>query len=58
MAEITTAEVAGLQVKSFAFSQEIQGRAWYLLFCLFWTTQFIVALGQVSEATHRSCNRL
>ncbi|CAM9571680.1 unnamed protein product [Ectocarpus sp. 6 AP-2014] len=50
MADITTEEVAGLTVKSFEYSDEVEKRGWYLLFVFFWTTQFIVAMGQIVVA--------
>lgn len=39
--------VAGLAVKSFEFSDEVEKRGWFLIFVFFWTTQFIVAYGQI-----------
>ncbi|CAN0509040.1 unnamed protein product, partial [Laminaria digitata] len=47
---ISTTEVAGLSVKSFEYSDEVEKRGWYLLFIFFWTTQFVVAMGQVVVA--------
>ena len=29
------------------FDQQVQYRGWFLLFCLFWTLNFITAMGQV-----------
>jgi Plasma-membrane choline transporter len=46
--DITTKEVNGVDVKQITYSDQIQGRGWYMLFCLFWTTEFITAMGQVS----------
>lgn len=48
--QITTQEVAGLSVRSFEYSDEVEKRGWYLLFIFFWTTQFIVAMGQIVVA--------
>lgn len=48
--QITTQEVAGLTVRSFDYSDEVEKRGWYLLFIFFWTTQFIVAMGQIIVA--------
>lgn len=31
------------------FSDEVQYRGWFLLFCLFWTLNFITAMGQVKS---------
>eukprot|EP00903_Cladosiphon_okamuranus_P016544 g15262.t1 len=50
MADITTQQVAGLTVRSFEYSDEVEKRGWYLLFIFFWTTQFIVAMGQIVVA--------
>ncbi|CAM9409984.1 unnamed protein product [Scytosiphon promiscuus] len=50
MADITTREVAGLIVRSFEYSDEVEKRGWYLLFIFFWTTQFVVAMGQIVVA--------
>jgi Plasma-membrane choline transporter len=50
--EITTKEVNGVDVKQIKYSDQIQGRGWYMLFCLFWTTEFITAMGQVSVILH------
>lgn len=45
--QITTQEVAGLTVRSFEYSDEVEKRGWFLLFIFFWTTQFVVAMGQI-----------
>lgn len=42
--------MAGLTVKSFEYSDEVEKRGWYLLFVFFWTTQFVVAMGQIVVA--------
>ncbi|CAM9251312.1 unnamed protein product, partial [Choristocarpus tenellus] len=47
IAEISTNEVAGLSVRSFEYEQDIELRGWFLLFVFFWTTQFIIAMGQI-----------
>ena len=47
MGTIKATTVNGLAVKSITYSDQVQYRAWYLLFCMFWTTQFILAMGQV-----------
>lgn len=31
------------------FDQQVQYRGWFLLFCLFWTLNFITAMGQVKK---------
>ena len=38
---------SNLQVRSFEFSDFIYQCGWYLLFCFFWTGQFILALGEI-----------
>ena len=35
------------KVRSFEFSDFIKQCAWYLLFCFFWTGQFILAMGEI-----------
>jgi Plasma-membrane choline transporter len=52
--DITTKEVNGVDVKQITYSDQIQGRGWYMLFCLFWTTEFITAMGQVSVTTSQT----
>ncbi|CAN0423665.1 unnamed protein product [Ascophyllum nodosum] len=47
LAEITTTTIAGMSVRDFEYSDEVEKRGWYLLFVFFWTTQFIVAMGQI-----------
>ncbi|CAN0082339.1 unnamed protein product, partial [Hapterophycus canaliculatus] len=42
--------LAGLTVRSFEYSDEVEKRGWYLLFIFFWTTQFVVAMGQIVVA--------
>lgn len=39
--------MAGLTVRTFSYSNEVEKRGWFLLFVFFWTTQFIVAMGQI-----------
>jgi hypothetical protein len=39
-----------LAVKRFNYGSEGTGYAWYLLFCLLWTAQFIIAVGQLTLA--------
>ena len=36
-----------VSVRDFTYDQFTQNSAWYLLFCLFWTSQFILALGDI-----------
>ncbi|CAM9746534.1 unnamed protein product, partial [Phaeothamnion confervicola] len=36
-----------LNYVSFSYSDEIEYRGWFLLFCLFWTSAFIIAVGQI-----------
>lgn len=48
--QITTQEVAGLTVRNFEYSDEVEKRGWYFIFIFFWTTQFIVAMGQLVVA--------
>eukprot|EP00611_Tribonema_gayanum_P025465 TRINITY_DN5798_c0_g2_i1.p1 TRINITY_DN5798_c0_g2~~TRINITY_DN5798_c0_g2_i1.p1 ORF type:complete len:646 (-),score=224.01 TRINITY_DN5798_c0_g2_i1:303-2240(-) len=50
MGDFSTTTVAGLEVKTVTYGSEVQGMGWYLLFCLFWTTQFIIAMGQIVVA--------
>ena len=45
--QITTTTIAGMSVRDFEYSDEVEKRGWYLLFVFFWTTQFIVAMGQI-----------
>ncbi|CAM9740877.1 unnamed protein product [Ascophyllum nodosum] len=44
-----TIETSGgtFTVRTFTFSDSIRYAAWYLLFSYFWTSEFIVALGQI-----------
>lgn len=42
--------MAGLTVRNFEYSDEVEKRGWYLIFIFFWTTQFIVAMGQIVVA--------
>lgn len=32
----------------YEFDEQVQYRGWFLLFCLFWTLNFITAMGQVN----------
>lgn len=48
--QITSTDIAGLNVRIFDYSDEIEKRGWFLLFTLFWTTQFIDAVGQIVTA--------
>uniref|UniRef100_A0A6V2WBV2 Choline transporter-like protein n=1 Tax=Heterosigma akashiwo TaxID=2829 RepID=A0A6V2WBV2_HETAK len=41
---------SGYSVKSWSFSSDVEYRLWFLLFCFFWTTQFIIAVGQLVVA--------
>jgi choline transporter-like protein 2/4/5 len=36
--------------RSYQYDDPLQYAAWYLLFCFFWTTQFILALGEIIAA--------
>lgn len=36
--------------RSYTYDDPLQYAAWYLLFCFFWTTQFILALGEIIAA--------
>ncbi|CAN0167881.1 unnamed protein product [Hapterophycus canaliculatus] len=53
LGEITTktaeSETGGydLSYKVYSFDDEVQYRGWFLLFCLFWTLNFIAAMGQI-----------
>lgn len=40
--------VGGVVVKNFEYTENIRYTAFYLLFTYFWTSEFIVAVGQVS----------
>eukprot|EP00752_Nemacystus_decipiens_P006151 g5549.t1 len=45
-----TVESAGgydVSYKVYEFDQQVQYRGWFLLFCLFWTLNFITAMGQI-----------
>ena len=35
------------QVRSFEFSDFIKKCAWYMLFCFFWSGQYIIAAGEI-----------
>jgi len=39
-----------LTFRRYEYDNSIQYSAWYLLFCFFWTTQFILALGEIMAA--------
>lgn len=41
---------AGIAVRAYTFSGTVQGMAWFLLFSLFWTSNFIVAVGDLVVA--------
>lgn len=36
-----------ISYKVYDFDQQVQYRGWFLLFCLFWTLNFITAMGQI-----------
>jgi len=40
----------GLTVKNYSYDNDVEVRGWFLLFCFFWTTQFIIAIGQIIVA--------
>lgn len=57
MGEITTKEIPldfegekEISYRVFEFDSFVQNCAWFLLFCLFWTCNFIVALGDMTIA--------
>mmetsp|Transcript_44743 Transcript_44743/g.140297 ORF Transcript_44743/g.140297 Transcript_44743/m.140297 type:complete len:636 (-) Transcript_44743:141-2048(-) len=39
-----------IQIKTYNFDDDVQNQGWFLLFVFFWTTQFIVAFGQIVVA--------
>jgi hypothetical protein len=39
-----------ITVRNYQYDDPLQYAAWYLLFCFFWTTQFILALGEIIAA--------
>lgn len=39
-----------MQVLRFQYGSQSKGYAWYMLFVLLWTSQFIIALGQITMA--------
>ena len=47
--EVDSMYVTGstVPVKTFTFDKSIQYQGWYMIFMFFWTTQFIVAMGQL-----------
>ncbi|CAM9104071.1 unnamed protein product, partial [Phaeothamnion confervicola] len=47
---ITATTVAGISVKQFEYDDNIRYAGLYLLFCYFWTSEFIVAIGQIVVA--------
>lgn len=56
LGEITTKEIpldaSGTEIsyRVFTFDDTIEGCAWYFLFCLFWTSNFITAVGDMIVA--------
>uniref|UniRef100_A0A7S2XXR1 Choline transporter-like protein n=1 Tax=Fibrocapsa japonica TaxID=94617 RepID=A0A7S2XXR1_9STRA len=47
MGDIEVKQMNGVNYKDYVYSAEVEERGWYLLFMWFWTTQFIIALGQI-----------
>ncbi|CAM9966712.1 unnamed protein product [Ascophyllum nodosum] len=52
LGEITTKTVVSsdeidLSYKAYEFDQQTEYRGWFLIFCLFWTLNFITAFGQI-----------
>jgi len=45
-----TNSFTAVDVKRFQYGSGAEGFAWYLLFVLFWTGEFIVAIGQITQA--------
>lgn len=43
-----------ITVKDFKYTDNMRYAALYLLFAYFWTSEFIVAMGQVIKSTHAS----
>ena len=39
--------VSYTQVRTFEFSDFIKKCAWYMLFCFFWSGQYIIAVGEI-----------
>jgi len=50
MGEYTIIETGTFQTKVYHYSKDQQYRFWFLVFCYYWTTEFIVALGQITVA--------
>mmetsp|Transcript_1145 Transcript_1145/g.1484 ORF Transcript_1145/g.1484 Transcript_1145/m.1484 type:complete len:788 (-) Transcript_1145:543-2906(-) len=52
MGTISTYEdpTTGYMVREMSWSTEVKNRGWFFFFCFFWTTQFIIALGQIIVA--------
>jgi choline transporter-like protein 2/4/5 len=50
--EIKTVDagVVTYSYKVFHYDKDTLSRAWFLLFCLFWTSQFVISLGQLVNA--------
>jgi len=36
-----------VNIRAFEYDKETEYQGWYLLFCFFWTSQFIIALGEI-----------
>lgn len=45
----TSAGGLDLSYKVYEFDQAVEYRGWFLIFCLFWTLNFITAIGQVKQ---------
>jgi len=45
--QIDTVPGLFISVRYFAFSDFIKKSGWYMLFCFFWTGQFIIAIGEI-----------
>lgn len=46
---VTSAEGLDLSYKVYEYDQAVEERGWFLIFCLFWTLNFITAIGQVQS---------
>ena len=46
----STNSFTAVDVQRYQYGKKAEGYAWYLLFVLFWTGEFIVAVGQITQA--------
>lgn len=51
---VTSAGGLDLSYKVYEFDEATEQRGWFLIFCLFWTLNFITAIGQVRCAAVRT----